>query len=91
MIYRNFIIEEQPDEDHIHYTKVYKFPNGGRATGGSGAVQEDDILNVDNLSLADNFRIKVRELGKERWEARNILMTDSIDGVIKSIKDGTSV
>ena len=91
MIYRNFIIEEQPDEDNMHRTTVYKLPNGWRATRGSGTVQEDDIINVDNLSSADKFRIMVRKLGKERWAVRKILMTDSIDGIIESIKDGTAV
>lgn len=35
--------------------------------------------------------MKGRELGKERLEAREILVTDSIDGVIKYIKDGSAV
>ena len=64
---------------------------GWRSTGGVGIVQEEGIINIDNLSSADQFKTKVRELGKERWSARKILMSELIDNIIKSIKDGSAV
>ena len=77
--------------ENMYRTTVYKLPIGWRATGGLGSVQDVDVLNVDNSSLTTKFRVKVRELGKERWAARKILMTSTIDGIIESIKDGSAV
>ena len=50
-----------------------------------------DLLNVESLSAADQFKTKVRELGKEGCKAYKILMSESIDNIIKSIKDGSPV
>ena len=91
MIFRNFTIEGLPNMENMYRTTVYKLPIGWRATGGLGSVQDVDVLNVDNSSLTTKFRVKVRELGKERWAARKILMTSTIDGIIESIKDGSAV
>lgn len=62
-----------------------------RATGGVGTVQDEELMNIENESLAEQFKREVLNLGKERWATRKILMTESIDNIIESIKDGTAV
>lgn len=51
IIYREYIIEEQPSEVYIHCMAVYNLPRRWRETGGVGAVQGNDSIDVESYLL----------------------------------------
>ena len=56
-----------------------------------GPIGNNTINNEEETTVADKCKKMIRKLGKERWAAKRILMTDSIDGIIESIMDGSTV
>ena len=83
----------EPNMQLMERTTVRRVINGWKSTGTDKSIGEEpgSSVRTSHLSYTAAFREKVENLGKERWAARRILMTEEIGGVISSLENGTAV
>ena len=84
-----------PDNIVLTRTSVHVITGHITMTGGVG--QHPDRLPmtleevVEHNTNADLLKTKIKALQGDRWSAREVMMTQSIDGILDSLRDGTAV
>ena len=65
---------------------------GLRTTGGADTINIDKFDHYnENWPTSSKFKFRVKELKTERWAARRILMSVSIDSILTDLENGTAV
>ena len=91
--FKNHIISNPVDIKRLKRTSVHKMQGGIRTTG----VHCDNLYTDDeeeyNNEWTSTTKLKylIKDLKKERWAAREVMMTESIDDIIRSVKEGNSI
>ena len=74
-------------------TTVIQVINGWKSTGTAKSIGEcqDQVGGDREQSYKDALKEKIENLGREKWAARKMFMTDEIGGIISSLENGTAV
>ena len=91
-IFSEFSETAPPPNLELQRTSVHKVRDGICPTGGTPS-KNTDLVNryCSDWSTKEKFKYSITELKTERWAARKILMTESIDGILESLRKDTAV
>ena len=81
-----------PSIKRLVRTVPYQERDGWRATGScADCREEEDLGGMTKGDLYTSFINYIKNLGTESWAVRSVIATDSIDGIVQSLKDGTAI
>ena len=92
-IFKNHSISNPADIKRLKRTSVQKMQGGIKTTGVHGDNIQINVEDEYNNNWTSSTKLKslINDLKTERWAAREVMMTESIDDIIRSMKEGKAL